>query len=72
MKNITQTDIYISMPPNKRLEVATGLFDFAFERLKVYFQYKYPSYSKDKILQLVKERITYGRKENFSKNGNCS
>ena len=72
MKYITQTDIYIAMEPCKRLAVATELFDFTFEYLKTYFRHKYPKYSQEKILDLVRQRITYGREENISKNDNCS
>lgn len=57
MDKITQKDIYIRMPPSKRLEIATGLFDFAFEHLTAYFRHKYPRYNDEKILELVKERI---------------
>lgn len=66
MKNITQTDIYIKMKPNKRLEIGTGLFDFTFERLETYFRSKYPDYSKDQILQLVRQRISHGSEKNIS------
>lgn len=63
----TQTDIYIRMNPSQRLEVATGLFDFTFEYLKTYFKYKYPDYTEEKILELVKQRISHGRERSFSK-----
>lgn len=64
---ITQTDIYIKMSSDKRLEIATGLFDFTFEYLKAYFKYKYPEYTEEKILELVKQRISHGRERGFSK-----
>lgn len=64
---MTQKDIYIRMSPSKRLEVATGLFDFAFEHLSAYFKHKYPDYNDEKILELVKERIVYGRKKSIFK-----
>lgn len=68
MKDMTQTDIYIKMTPPKRLEIAMGLFDFAFEYLKGYFKNRYPDYNEEKISELVKERISYGRKRDILKN----
>lgn len=65
---MTQTDIYKKMGHSRRLEVATGLFDFTFEYLKTYFRYKYPDYSDEKILELAKNRISYGREKGISKN----
>lgn len=65
MKEMTQTDIYISMQPNKRLEIATGLFDFTFERLERYFKNVYPHYNHEKILELVKQRISHGTEKSI-------
>lgn len=67
MNNITQTDIYIRMGHSKRLEVATGLFDFTFEYLMANFKKQYPDYSREKILELVRERISYGREKSVLK-----
>lgn len=72
MKDITQTEIYIKMTPPKRLEVAMDLFDFTFEYLKTYFKSRYPNYNEEKILELVRERISYGRKKSIHKNDFCS
>lgn len=60
------------MGPSRRLEVSTELFDFAFEHLKTYFIHKYPDYSKEKILELVRQRISYGREKSISKDDYCS
>lgn len=64
---MTQNDIYIKMSPDKRLEVATGLFDFVFEYLMANFKKRYPDYSQEKILELVRERISYGREKGVPK-----
>lgn len=64
---MTQNDIYIKMSPEKRLEVATGLFDFVFEYLMVNFKKRYPDYSQKKILELVKARVLHGREKSIPK-----
>lgn len=64
---MTQDEIYIKMPPHKRLEVATELFDFAFEYLMANFKKNYPDYSEEKILELVKKRVSHGREKSIPK-----
>lgn len=66
MEGSIQLNIYKKMSPNQRLETATSLFDFAFEHLKAYFKKIYPSYTEDKILELVRQRISHGRKDSIS------
>lgn len=68
MNKITQTDIHIRMGPSKRLEVAAGLFDFTFEYLIANFKKQHPDYNQEEILELVRERISYGREKGVPKN----
>jgi hypothetical protein len=66
MEDTIQLNIYKKMTPNQRLETATNLFDFTFEHLQAYFKKTHPTHTEDKILELVRQRISYGREKNIS------